>query len=150
MSLSQQRHSRIGETLQERLAWNTATIGAGEDDCWNWTGSVSYKGYGRIFWEGQYRIAHRMAFIAAYDETPETVDHLCRNRRCVNPRHLDDVSNYENWWRGEGPARQNVEKTHCPKGHPYDMFEPGARRCHECRLVQVRAAYAKRQAKMGR
>lgn len=74
--------------------------------CWNWKRSVSAKGYGRFgisHPEGQrIHIAHRVAYELLIGEIPDglQLDHLCRNPRCVNPYHLDPVTNQVNTQRG--------------------------------------------------
>lgn len=66
------------------------------------------------------------------------IDHLCRNRGCVNPDHLEAVTQRENILRGEGLAAANARKTHCPKGHPYSgenlyvVPSSGRRQCRIC------------------
>lgn len=72
------------------------------DGCWNWTGATQTKGYGSFGWgpRGQARsfLAHRLAyawFVGPLDPTL-TVDHLCFNRRCVRPQHLEAVTLGEN------------------------------------------------------
>lgn len=93
----------------------------GETGCWEWAGRLNPDGYGetgsRRFGT---RLAHRAVLVAlGRDPGPESVtDHLCRNRRCVNPDHLEIVTNCENTLRGEGFAGLNARKTECPLGHP--------------------------------
>lgn len=86
--------------------------------CWEWTGSMHAAGYG-LFRD---RLAHRISYEVHVGSIPEglTIDHLCRNRRCVNPLHLEAVTIAVNVLRGESPPARNARKTHCPKGHPYD------------------------------
>lgn len=105
--------------------------------CWTWTSSKSF-GYG-YFWLGKKRIrAHRLAYEMLVERIPDglCLDHLCRNRACVNPDHLEAVTPTENLMRGESPAAINAAKTHCPKGHPYSgsnlLFSSGSRRCLTC------------------
>ncbi len=94
------------------------------DGCWEWQASTSV-GYGVI---GRGRrgegtvLAHRAMYEQIVGPIPEglTLDHLCRNRRCVRPGHLEPVTLAENKRRGESIAEQNRRKTHCPQGHPYD------------------------------
>jgi hypothetical protein len=66
--------------------------------CWNWTGSVNEKGYGRLSVNGKPRRAHRLAYEHMIGEIPQglELDHLCKNRRCVNPWHLEPVTHLVN------------------------------------------------------
>lgn len=86
------------------------------ETCWLWRGGINDAGYGRF--EGNGR-AHRFSFNLLRGPIPQgaTLDHLCRVRSCVNPDHLEPVTNTENVMRGTGFAPQNAAKTHCPRGH---------------------------------
>lgn len=81
------------------------------DKCWIWQGARHHKGYGNL----RGRMAHRISWEIHVGEIPDkmTIDHLCLNKLCVNPNHLEVVTNQEN-------KRRWAEKlTHCPKGHEY-------------------------------
>lgn len=90
-------------------------------ECWSWTGHVTNGGYGQVKVAGEMRLAHRAAYALWRGPlTPSlTIDHLCRNTRCINPQHLEEVTQRENILRGTGVAAQNIRKTACPQGHPY-------------------------------
>jgi hypothetical protein len=93
------------------------------ESCWLWTGTKGSAGYGQMYlsWARRPVLAHRLAyllFVGPVDDGLQ-LDHLCRVRHCVNPDHLEPVTQQENIRRGDGGIRNRV-KTHCPKGHPYD------------------------------
>jgi hypothetical protein len=89
--------------------------------CWLWRGYIDSKGYGRVgMSRGQMPLAHRVVYeILVGPIESETLDHLCRNRACVNPAHLEEVSMNENWRRGESLTAINSRKTHCVRGHEF-------------------------------
>ena len=108
--------------------------------CWLWLASTA-NGYG-VFWtnrnqQGQV-YAHRYAYQLLVGAIPKelTIDHLCRNRVCVNPAHMEIVSRGINVLRGEGVTAQNARKTHCSKGHLFDAsntyYGPIGRDCRTC------------------
>lgn len=90
--------------------------------CWNYTSCLNESGYGVFSHhvEGQV-LAHRLALHLAHRPVPAdmTVDHLCRNRRCVNPAHLEIVTMHENIMRGNCAGAVNARKTHCIRGHEF-------------------------------
>lgn len=94
-------------------------------ECWNWTGKIhKITGYGNFsanIGDGERKtfLSHRFSYEAYRDKIPEgmTIDHLCRNRRCVNPSHLEVVTLKENILRGNGISAINKRKTHCIRGH---------------------------------
>lgn len=123
------------------------------DGCWLWGGFVCKKsGYG-VFHpmdELQER-AHRFSYryFKGPIIPPLVIDHLCRNRRCVNPAHLELVTRKENTLRGEGEAAKNAAKTACKRGHPFTLentihviAKKGRwRSCRECKNEKERARY---------
>jgi hypothetical protein len=100
--------------------WENVLKVEGEGACWPWQGSLNAGGYGRLKVGGKYQLAHRISYEYETGPIPEalTIDHLCRNRSCVRPCHLEVVTSAENVLRGEGPTAQNSKKDRCVNGHP--------------------------------
>lgn len=110
------------------------------DACWPWTGAFDSSGYGSFRWAmrpNRRTMAHRIAFILQRGDVPAglELDHLCRNRDCCNPAHLEAVTHGENI-RRSGPAT----KTHCKHGHEFTPSNTRMRRGHrECRACIKRS-----------
>jgi hypothetical protein len=120
-----------------------------EGRCWIWTKSLDH-GYGSIQEVGTRRgiRAHRLSWELHGGTLIDglELDHLCRNRACVNPAHLEQVTGTINILRGEGAAAQNARKTHCKNGHPFAgdnlrITADGKRQCRECLRARQRARY---------
>lgn len=125
--------------------------------CWLWTAAVDHNGYGKFFVEkinGKTRLiqAYRMAYelVVGPVTAGMPLDHLCRTPLCVNPAHLEPVTQHENMWRGLAPDVHNWRTEHCPQGHPYDAINTywygSNRKCRKCRAEASRRAEAKRRA----
>ena len=91
------------------------------EPCWEWTGARDADGYGRVGAGYQNRKASRLVYEALCGTIPESLelDHLCQNRPCVNPSHLEPVKHEVNVARGNA-GKYLRQRTHCPKGHSYD------------------------------
>jgi len=124
--------------MNEALFWSKVRK---TESCWIWTGNA-YRakakhrtmGYGRVHFSKEgYKLAHRAVYELLVGPIPGglTLDHLCRNPICVNPKHLDLVTMRENILRGRGAAARNSRKTHCERGHPL-IRGKWDRRCATC------------------
>lgn len=109
--------------------------------CWIWTGYTHPSGYGRIYADGRAYQAHTFGFLRLVGEIPDGLepDHLCRNKSCVRPSHLEPVTHLVNCQRVP-----RVLRSQCHRGHPYDsqnthVDRRGRRQCRACsRLATAR------------
>lgn len=132
-----------------RFRAKTVTV----NGCWIWQGAKTYNGYGQFRFDGQIRYAHRWSYEHHVGAIPEgkVLDHLCRTPSCVNPKHLEPVTQRINVLRGESPAAKQARQTHCRKaGHPLSgsnlSISGGKRRCRECYRAWDRERTARRNA----
>lgn len=146
----------IAERLRRSIRINAKT------SCWEWQKHVGAWGYPQIGIgsrkDGSRRIvyAHRLSYETFVASIPAEyqVDHLCRNKCCINPLHLEAVTEAENIRRAGGGnvfgAKQRA-KTLCPKGHEYSgrnllLKKGGKRQCRACTVVSTRAWRARRKS----
>lgn len=106
-----------------------------QTDCWLWKKTILQSGYGQVYWDGRRQYAHRVSYMVYKGPIPDglTIDHLCRVRKCVNPAHLEAVSNRENIVRGfeaRGFDRANMYKSKFNRRKP--LRERGFCRIEGC------------------
>ena len=159
------------ERLRTKFRVNEAT------GCWDWTGYIMPNGYGKLtIPEQRSNLAHRLVYEEYVGPIPEglDIDHLCRNRACVNPDHLEPVTRSVNLARSPivramraavtaaaairraerlANSKHNRYKTHCPSGHPYDeentRWYRNSRRCKACDRIQHNERYRARRGVVG-
>ena len=125
------------------------TIG---DNCWEWT-AAKQKGYGAVTIKRKVYRAHRVIYELLVGPIPEglDLDHLCRNRACIRPSHLEPVSRGENIRRGSSHIAQQSAQTHCVHGHEFTeantSWWKGHRSCRVC--GNLRAAKRRKAMKDG-
>ena len=114
------------------------------DSCWEWAHRLRKNGYGQFRIGDRMIIAHRVSYELFVGPIPAglEIDHLCRNRGCVNPSHLEPVTKRVNILRGAGAAAVNAAKTHCIHGHEFRddntyVRTDGARICRTCNAAAV-------------
>lgn len=118
--------------------------------CWLWHGARQTAGYGRFVIKYVGHMAHRVSYELYKGPIPEGLhlDHLCRVPECVNPEHLEPVTQAENNRRGNGYAGRNLRKTSCKRGHEFtaDNIIPkrGGRECRTCTNMLANAGYYRR------
>jgi hypothetical protein len=118
--------------------------------CWWWTGRTDGSGYGRFSLKGVSTTAHRAVMVLrGHDVEGMEVDHLCRNRRCVNPLHLEVVTKRVNSLRSMSPPAINARRTQCYRGHKFTpentyVTKEGWRYCRACSVIRT-ARYKRRK-----
>jgi len=125
-----------------------------EDGCWEWSGGhyqiTGYTIFNLKMADGVWRpgYGHRASWELLVGPIPDglVMDHLCRNRGCVNPDHLEPVTQRVNNLRGESRSARQATWTHCPQGHPFDEGNTyrrpsGKRECRECTRERDRQRY---------
>lgn len=98
--------------------------------CWEWQLSLGSHGYGNAFWNGKVETAHRLSWLAYYDEPKPNshIHHTCRNRPCINPNHLEELSSSDH-------PREHFTKYKdllCDKGHQGKRMPAGRFYCPTC------------------
>jgi len=143
---------------KDRLERNASRI---DNGCLVWTGALDQDGYGKLtiprdgedWTNGLMTVRpHRLAWELAHGPIAAgvTLDHLCRNRACIELTHLEPVSNKENIMRGEGQPAINARKTHCASGHLLGgdnlyLSPEGYRYCRTCRRRASREYHRRRR-----
>lgn len=127
-----QRH-RLHKRIADKIQWPED-----ESGCWIWDACTS-GGYGCIHWDGRMQHAMRVVYEELVAPIPTNLvpDHLCRNRMCVNPGHMEIVTHKVNILRGEGTGARFARRTECNHGHEFTkgntlMRSDGGRRCRTC------------------
>jgi HNH endonuclease len=123
-------------------------------DCWPWSGKIAQHGYGVIYCDKTMTYAHRLFYESFVGPIPadHEIDHLCRNRSCVRPDHMEAVTSRENTVRGVSPWAVNARKTHCYRGHELSPENThlyrGWRICRACNRRKNHEKEARRRAKV--
>ena len=135
------------ESLRENILANCSP--EPNSGCWLWLLNTATGGYGRITaGRRSQSLVHRVSYEVFKGPIPEglTIDHLCKVKSCVNPGHLEAVTQRENWLRTTA-CQTNSERfkliTHCPQGHEYTpentRMDGDARKCITCLRARDRA-----------
>lgn len=141
------------ESLLERIR---ARVIVTASACWEWQGSTNGNGYGEIRIKQRKHYVHRLTVELTRGPIADgmDIDHLCRNRSCCNPDHLEVVTRHVNIMRGDNPdfqRRRFAAITHCPQSHPYDaantyVTKAGTRQCKACTRARNKARRQRQRA----
>jgi hypothetical protein len=129
----------LDEQLRSKIAVDRET------GCWVWTAALS-QGYGYVRRRRKTHKAARVIYVLLVGPIPDglQLDHLCRNRACVHPHHLEPVTSRENTMRGLNPSAAKARQTHCKRGHDFNeentRINPrnGTRTCRVCHRERER------------
>lgn len=135
--------------LTERVASLIANSDVQVDGCWTFLGRLDKDGYGHTWFDQRDARPHRLTYEAAYGPIPDglVIDHLCRNRACLRPDHLEAVTTQENTFRSPvSTGSINAAKTHCAHGHEFTpentyTSTPGWRQCRTCNRERAHKRY---------
>jgi len=133
--------------------WSRVDKHASPTGCWIWTAGKLASGYGSFRTNNKAVVAHRYSYEQLVGPVAPglQIDHICRNRTCVNPDHLEPVSQRTNLLRGISPPAVNARKSRCPKGHEFTSentyrYPNGHRKCKQCRDSYKREYDRRRKA----
>ena len=125
-----------------------------KNECWIWNGAKNNNGYGFIRYKNSLQLVHRIMYSWFIKPIPRglsskgQVDHMCNNRLCCNPKHLQFITQKENVLRGKGVSAVNARKIFCKRGHKLplkDNRSDGGRRCLICQRQKDREYWKKRK-----
>lgn len=152
--------ARVLARLMSEVVVGYGGSGPGGSECWVWIGYVLNSGYGCVRHAGRRWLTHRLSYAALVGDLGSglQIDHLCRNTRCVNPSHLELVSQRENILRGTAPSARAAVAVCCPSGHPYAGENLRVRRegaashrvCITCERARDRRRYARSRLAVAR
>ena len=132
--------------------WAGTDTSAGPNGCWPWTKRLTH-GHGRFWIKDKWSYTHRFAYELLVGPIPDglVIDHLCRNRACQNPAHMEPVMPGVNTLRGDSPWGMHAKKTHCVRGHEFTTentyWRDGKIRCcRACRSIRSRELRQRRAA----
>ena len=142
------KRSRTGQFVEENVVDRFWKYVIKTEYCWLWIATGIKQRYG-LFWNGgRYVGAHRYAYELLVGKIPNglTIDHLCKNTKCVNPKHLEPVTIKENILRGDGVSARNSRKKYCKRGHLLsgDNLIKGTGSQRQCKFCK-RLRYAARK-----
>lgn len=141
-------------TITDRLV--THSVVDDETGCWNWEGPSTEAGYGRVIVNGVYEPTHRVSYALYIYAVPDSLhlDHICENKKCINPDHVEPVTSARNRnlsakfnLRPTGVYRR---KDYCKHGHPWSAAntyvspKSGARSCITCRKEGIERRMAEK------
>lgn len=125
VNLTEEEMSRFLEKVKQPIL---------DHKCWEWTANQDKDGYGMFFLRRRNRRAHRVSYYAYKGEIPKgfVVHHICKNRRCVNPNHLEARSIYDNLMDSNNVGAINKRRVYCKNGHKFDKVYGNQRYCSIC------------------